>query len=524
MAALVVASPRVLDSQAATSSLRITVTLTARDQSPSPVRRHALLISDDPPSGAPKRVITGVDGTATVRLAPGTYTVESDRPVAFEGTQYEWRQTVAVKPGQDATLALTAENAERGAVTAASAEPETKATRTADAYDIAAGFENSVLAVWTPIVHATAFLVDAKGLLATNQQVIGPATAVEVQVTPDVKLSARVLTADKANDVAVLWVDPAAVASIKPVPLDCGKPLKPPLANGTEIVSLGMPPYQPARLATGLLTRVSTRAMVADLGVRRDAAGGPVFTAAGHVVGLTSFTEAADRADEHEGRVVRLDAICDAVATATTAMAKAAPPDATKLPMEPTRVVPQETLKEVTKTRAGALSPYAMSLPTFDVAFLTPVITYAGVQGNMDFANWTEYVGDQKSVLLVRVTPKQAEKLWTTIARGVARTQGIAVPPIKRFVTGFGRLRVKCGATEVAPIHPFLLERRVGETDAVYEGLYVFDPGAIGPHCPSVTLEVSSDKTPEKPESAALDPKISEQIWQDFAPYRALKQ
>ena len=31
------------------------------------------------------------------------------------------------------------------------------------------------------------------------------------------------------------------------------------------------------------------------------------------------------------------------------------------------------------------------------------------------------------------------------------------------------------------PIHPFKLEQRVSESDAIYEGLYVFDPGALGP-------------------------------------------
>jgi hypothetical protein len=42
-------------------------------------------------------------------------------------------------------------------------------------------------------------------------------------------------------------------------------------------------------------------------------------------------------------------------------------------------------------------------------------------------------------------------------------------------------MHVFCGDAEVTPIHPFKLEQRVSESDAIYEGLYVFDPGALGP-------------------------------------------
>ena len=33
---------------------------------------------------------------------------------------------------------------------------------------------------------------------------------------------------------------------------------------------------------------------------------------------------------------------------------------------------------------------------------------------------------------------------------------------------------------------------------AIYEGLYVFDPGALGPHCGPVKLALYSEKEPSK--------------------------
>jgi hypothetical protein len=70
------------------------------------------------------------------------------------------------------------------------------------------------------------------------------------------------------------------------------------------------------------------------------------------------------------------------------------------------------------------------------------------------------------------------------------------------------------------PIHPFKVEQRISETEGVYEGLYVFDPGALGPGCGKVQLVLYSEKAPEKGDTRLVDARLIEQIWQDFAPYR----
>jgi hypothetical protein len=68
----------------------------------------------------------------------------------------------------------------------------------------------------------------------------------------------------------------------------------------------------------------------------------------------------------------------------------------------------------------------------------------------------------------------------------------------------------------VTPIHPFKLELRVSETDAVYEGLYAFDPAALGPGCSTVTLALYSEKEPAKADTRVVDPTILQQIRRDF--------
>ena len=519
VALFLLALPHTGSGQAA-SVLRISVALVDADQRRVPVPRHALLVSDNPPTSTPRRVVTALDGTVTVRLPPGNYTVESDRPLAFQGQEYVWTQTLDVAAGGEAVLELTADNAEVGPLTAASAPAP---GRKPDVVDALLLWQDSVVALWTPTTNASAVVVDARGLVVTSQQVVATATSVEVQLTPAVKVRGQVLVADRENDVAVLWIDPAEIASIKPVPLGCAPAPAAPLANGQEVVALGIPAGQQIRTTYGIVNRVASRAMLADFALPRGSAGGPVFIAGGRLVGITSFVVGKEGNIDEESRVVRADAVCDVVASAAAKMKGAAPPSGTRLPVEPSRAVPVETLDVAAKGRAGSLSPYQVSSADFDVAFLTPLQTRAAMRSTMDFGNWHEYIADVPSVLLVRATPKQAENRLLTLARGVALLKGMALPAITSFKSGFSRMRARCGDAEVTPIHPFLLERRVSETEAIYEGLYVFDPEALGPHCSAVTLELFSEKTPAKADTVVVPPAVVQQIWSDFVPYRALQ-
>src|SRR5262245_27109730 len=58
------------------SVLHLKVILTDAAGAATPVPRHVLLVSENPASATPRRVVTGLDGTVDVRLKPGNYTVE----------------------------------------------------------------------------------------------------------------------------------------------------------------------------------------------------------------------------------------------------------------------------------------------------------------------------------------------------------------------------------------------------------------------------------------------------------------
>jgi S1-C subfamily serine protease len=521
--------------------LRIKVTIVDADGRARPVPRHALLISENPSSAAPYRAVTTLDGTAEVRLRPGNYTVESDQPLIFQGKAYEWRQTLDVGPGRVTSLELTADNAQIEAATSVSPSASNPGNLSALLLD----WQNSVVSIWSPTKLGSGFLIDARGLIATNQRLVGRATTLEVQLSPTEKVMARVLAKDPDRNVAILWVDPKAVASARPVKLGYSDGAPPP-ADKDKVFAISTPIHDEKSLSSGTVSRVNTHTILSDIRVDEDSLGAPLFNAAGMVIAITTPEDEESGGRSSASHAVRIDEARSVIADAEKKMLNASAPDGTRLPVEPERPLDDEALKAAAKARAGSLAPYRVSTADFDISLITPVLVYgarhpgeqvrgrergrsgrdaAELQSSLraveDFGNWEDYVRDDPPVLLVRATPKLVERFWTTVGRAAAQSQGVALPPIKRVKAGFSRMQIFCGDAEVTPIHSLKIEQRMGENDAVYEGLYVLDPAAIGPHCGTVKLTLFSDKDPEKGDTRIIDPKILQQVWQDFAPYRA---
>jgi hypothetical protein len=429
----------------------------------TPIQRHALLVSEEPPSAEPRRILTAADGTASIRLRPGTFVVESDVPVGFNGRAYVWRQVVEIMAGRDASLDLTLDNAE---VVPLSELPPPEAVR--DRRDNSPSLDTShesAVVVWSPTAKASGFVVDSRGLIATDGRAVGAATVVEVQLTPELKVLGHVLLPRPAREMAIVRVNPSVVVN-HPV--------------------FACPPAQASAL--------------------------------------------------DDGR-----AICAAVAASVPKLAGAEPPPATRLPVDPVRPYPASALETPKPGTTPNPAVPVMSSSDFDVAFITPPMVHrarlrAGWTGGppngrspeaeqrlgrlTEFGAWSEYFSDLPPVLIVRATPKMVEGFWKRLGREAARTQGAVLPAFKDFKTNFRHMRATCGGVEVTPIHPFVLEHQINEKNVIREGLFVFDAGAIGPQCGTVTLSFYSETQPERADTITVTRTIIDQLWNDFAPYR----
>ncbi len=146
-----------------------------------------------------------------------------------------------------------------------------------------------------------------------------------------------------------------------------------------------------------------------------------------------------------------------------------------------------------------------------------------------DLHEWAEYTGEYKPVLLVQATPQLRETFSSRLGRELNPAGAIfSVPPRMRFRADFYRMKLFCGAKEVEPIQPGKAativnthSSFVNATDATYVGIYSYPPDAISPSCGKVTLQIYSEKEPEKSESKDLDSKTVDRVWNDFRLYLA---
>ena len=535
-AALALLTVAVVSAQPATHGvLRIKVTLTGATQSPTPVRRHVLLVSDEPPSAAPRAIPTAGDGTVVLTLRPGSYIVESDQPAMFGGRAYQWRQQVEIVAGREFRIDFTADNAE--IVPLEMVRPTTGgASRDDVLFD---KHEESVVAVWSPTARVSGFVVDARGLIATEGRAIGTATTVEVQLSPTTKVPANVLFSERLRDVAIIRVDPSVVATRPALELSCPPSRTPTIDDGETIATIAAPHDAEKEIVRGDAIALQPRRVETNVRLSFGGSGGPVFNEAGAIAGMTAMPADPD-SRWRDATVVPTIFICEALTSSLRMLSSAQPPAMTQLPVEPARPFPPDAL-EIAPTGAtpNATVP-VLSASDFEVAFITPPMVHrarqrarwtggqtgrtpeaeAAIGRLTEFGAWSDYFTNFPPVVVIRVTPKMVESFWKRVGREAARTQGANLPAFKDFKSSFRHMRASCAGVEVTPIHPFVLEHRVSEKNVIREGLYVFDADAFGPQCGTVTLSLHSEAQPTQADTLAPTRAVLDQIWNDFAPYR----
>jgi len=145
-----------------------------------------------------------------------------------------------------------------------------------------------------------------------------------------------------------------------------------------------------------------------------------------------------------------------------------------------------------------------------------------------DLRNWAEYAGQYRPVIFIQASPKLRETVGSALLRGLASANGgYGGPARMKFKTDFCRMKLLCGDKEIQPIQPGKVADVVNVhnpfvkvTDATYEGFYTYSYDAISSDCEKVTLQIFSEKEPDKPESKILDPKTVAQVVTDFEPFR----
>ena len=224
------ARPTPESTSAETTLVRLTITLVDADLNIKPVTRHAVLFKSE--RNQPVRVVSGFDGKAEARVPSGSYVLESEKPVDFQGKSYRWSKRVLVS-GSQTTIDVSADDAIASAIGSS--------TSTNDLPTLFRRWQDSVVTVWSETGHGSGFVIDARGLIVTNQHVVGLSDYAAVQFSDALKVPATVVSRSPEKDVAVLRVNPKHVADISPVTLGYTENGRAPAVEGQQVFTIGSP-------------------------------------------------------------------------------------------------------------------------------------------------------------------------------------------------------------------------------------------------------------------------------------------
>lgn len=537
-------------SQEGTSKVKVRAILVDQDLNQRPVPHLRIVLAGD--SNNPDSSIevkTDFGGNAEFQAPRGRLRLTTPQGVDFQGRHYAWEIDINVS-GESVSIDLSNDNAQ--ATDPLSVEP---ARKTDDLSLMFQKYERSVVTVWSEIGSGTGFIVDPAGLVMTNQHVIGPSDLLSVQFDSKRKVAAKVLAFDAERDVAVLYADLAAFPGVVIAPIATRQSGRELAAEGERVFTIGSPLGLKKIMTTAIVSKVEDRAIISDVNIiNHGNSGGPLFNSRGEVIGITTFSVPGRGGPGLTG-IVRIDQTLPTLEQARRKMGDLSPPSSRLLPVEPADPYPLGSLKEAIRSGKLDKKPYFFTMGGFDVALRTPVLEYEvqeevgltaaqekdkrtkqskdSVQNTFDpledLRDWNEYVGAHKPVLLVQAEPQLHEKFLSGLGRELtpAIMEYVGGSRMK-FKTDFYRMKLLCGGKEVEPIQPGKAATVVNAhnafvsvTDATYVGIYSYPPDAISPSCGKVTLQLYSEKDPNKSESKDLDQKSIDRIWNDFRPYLA---
>lgn len=483
---------------------------------------------------------TGLEGTAEAQVPTGRCTVSSQKAAELGDKRFSWNFQVALSRAEQ-NLDLTNDNAkvEEFSVPVAAAKPGSN-----DLTEQFKRLKSTVVTVRSEFGQGTGFFVDGKGLVLTNQHVVGNSEYLAVQFDRTHKIMAKLIAVDTQKDVALLSVNMAAFPNAAPAPLYRAGAGKTPVQEGERVFTIGSPLSLDKIITTGIVSKVDAHTIMSDININPGNSGGPLFNGAGQVIGLTTFGARGESGPGVSG-IVRIE---EAVALLEQNRSKAGNlPPGTLLPVEPLTPYPSAGLTEALQSEKYDARPYYFVAGDFNIALSTPPLDYREQEekklqaerehrkrnkrqpggdesaGESDAPKeWEGEAGEHPAVFGIYVMPKVKEGFGSVFGRSL----NVNLAAKLKFKTDFQSMKLFCGDKEVLPIHPgrvpvtvSVRNRAVKMDDSTYKGIYMYPPDAVNPDCGQVKLEIYSAKGSE-PTVKNFDEKTVQHVWADFEAFR----
>jgi S1-C subfamily serine protease len=154
---------------------------------------------------------------------------------------------------------------------------------------------NTIFGNSTQAALGSGFLVDNQGDILTNNHVVDGTTTVQVTLTNGNTIDGKVLGTDPVDDLAIVKVDPAAVAGIKPLTFGDSSLVVP----GQMAIAIGNPLGFTDSITIGVISGLNRsipnsnmRGMLqTDAAINPGNSGGPLLDDNGNVIGINTAAE-----------------------------------------------------------------------------------------------------------------------------------------------------------------------------------------------------------------------------------------
>lgn len=499
-----------------------------------------------------QKITTSFEGESELLLPAGDYVVRSEKPLEFEGKSFVWEQSFKVENGKNTTIELSNDNAKVSVSAADSPAAVAPRRRVSEEGEFFKTLRGGVVTVEGETGDGTGFIVDERGLILTNQHVVGKANEIRVRFDKQTSVKARVLAEDAERDIAVLQVNLSPCPACQILKIAENKPDEPTVVEGERVFAIGSPLYQDKILTSGIVSKVEPRAIISDVNINPGNSGGPLFNSLGEVVGVTTFGVQAEGGPGIAG-IVRIEEAAEVLKKAREKAAELSLPTADLMPNMPDGAFPVETVKARLDVKKFERKPYKDDIKNYQINYMTPVFKFyisekdrlesqrdrnkrnkdKGAVNTIDrfrdLRNWNEYAGELRPVVDILALPEvtaSGNSVFLSILTTAAA--GIPTPLNYKFKADFYQMKLMCDGKEVTPLKRKKIEFGAQmpsyykvKTRYTYAGVYTypfetFEPGK----CAQLQLHVFSEENIETPIVTNVEPMTKQQIWNDFAEYR----
>lgn len=257
------------------------------------------------------------------------------------------------------------------------------------------------------------FLVDAQGLILTDDSLVEKAPYIAVRRDAQRQFLAQVLVLDRKSGTAVLRVAPAAVADVTPLAL-LGEDEESPREGDEVLAVVHTDGGMDLSATTGVVKRIEKRAIVHSALLAKGDVGGPLLNSRGVVIGMSG---APTRERSGRRRAVPIRLALEALRESRERAAQLEPPPAASLTAADTVESPG-----VPGGDSAALEPnladYRTRLEDGRIEFLTPALIRALNNAPPDSSvagaapwEWQRYAALRGQVVAVQIVP---DLRWTT--------------------------------------------------------------------------------------------------------------